>query len=140
MLAQHERIIACAEKIINAEIREMTFKTDTYPSNHDIQDTDAGLKWLPPLLKNFMNKITKSKIQLSSIGQCIVRSARPRSVILPFIFGIGVTLDYTFGSKWLINELARLGYSVPYDEVARFKQNVVYSEKFDKSCLNIPIV
>ena len=127
-----ERIIACAAKIIKAEIREMTFKTDTYPSNHDIWDTDSGLEWLPPLLKNFMNKITKSKIQQASIGQCIVRSARPRSVIPPLVFGIGVTLDYIFGSKWLINELARLGYSVSYDEVVRFKQNVVYSETFDK--------
>ena len=114
---ESERIVACAAKIIKAELKETTFKTDTYPSNHDIRDTDAGLEWLPPLLKNFMNKITKSKIQQASIGQCTVRSTRPRSVIPPLIFGIGVTLDYTFGSKWLINELARLGYSVSYDEV-----------------------
>ena len=65
---ESERIVACAAKIINAEIREMTFKTDTYPSNHVIRDTDAGLEWLPPLLKNFMNKITKSEIQQASIG------------------------------------------------------------------------
>ena len=53
-------------------------------------------------------------------------------LIPPLIFGIGATLDYTFGSKWLINELARLGYSVSYDDAVRFKQNVVYSETFDK--------
>ena len=58
----------------------MIFKTDTYPSNHDIRDTEAGVEWLPPLLKNFMNKITKSTIQQASIGQCIMRSARPRSI------------------------------------------------------------
>ena len=36
-----ERIIACAAKIIKLEIRQMTFKTDTYLSIHDIRDTDA---------------------------------------------------------------------------------------------------
>ena len=34
------------------------------------------------------------------------------------LFGLGVELDHVFGSKWLVNELARLGFSVSYDEAA----------------------
>ena len=35
-------------------------------------------------------------------------------------------MDHIFGSKWLINELFRLGYS--YDDVTRYKQSVVEME------------
>ena len=33
-------------------------------------------------------------------------------------------MDHVFGSKWLINELARLGFSITYDEVVRYKFRV----------------
>jgi len=37
----------------------------------------------------------------------------------------------SFGSKWLINELYRLGFSITYDEVTRYKQSVIQSESLD---------
>ena len=34
-------------------------------------------------------------------------------------------MDHVFGSKWLVNELNRLGFNISYDEVTRFKQSVI---------------
>lgn len=67
----------------------------------------------------------------NSIGHTIVQSSRPRSVITPTLFGVGVETDHVFGSKWLINELSRLGFSVSYDEVVKYKQSVIQSETLE---------
>ena len=40
-------------------------------------------------------------------------------------------MDHVFGSKWLINELSRLGFSITYDEVSRYKQSVIQSESLE---------
>ena len=63
-----------------------------------------------------------------SIGQCIVNAVRPRSCIPPVLFGLGVEVDNIFGSKFLLNELCSLGFSVSPDEVLRYKQSVTENE------------
>ncbi len=73
----------------------------------------------------------RSEIKQNSIGHSIVQSARPRSVITPTLFGLGVEMYHVFGSRWLVNELSRLGFSISYDEVNRYKQSVIQSESFD---------
>ena len=65
-------------------------------------------------------------------------SYRPRSVITPALFGLGVELDHVFGSKWLINELSQLGFSVAYNEVNRYKQSVIQSESLEKLLTEYP--
>ena len=40
-------------------------------------------------------------------------------------------MDHVFGSKWLVNKLSRLGFSITYDEVNRYKQSVIQSESFN---------
>ena len=44
------------------------------------------------------------------------------------MFGLGVDSEKVFGSRWLLTELSRLGFSVSYDEVTRFKRNVIKNE------------
>ena len=61
------------------------------------------------------------------IGQCITQATRPRSIMCPLLFGLGVELNKTFGSKWLAGHISRLGYRISYDEVLRYKQSVVES-------------
>ena len=70
-------------------------------------------------------------IKQNSIGHSIVQSARPRSVITPTLFGVGVEMDHVFGSRWLVDELSRLGFSISYDEVNRYKQSVIESESLN---------
>ena len=48
--------------------------------------------------------------------------------LTPILFGLGMEMDHVFGSKWLINELTQLGFSITYDEVIRYKQSVIQCE------------
>ena len=75
--------------------------------------------------------IPSCQLKQTRIGQAIVQAARPRSVITPILFGLSVEMDHLFGSKWLVNELSHLGFSISYDEVTRSKQYVIQSENLD---------
>ena len=44
-------------------------------------------------------------------------------------------MDHVIGSNWAITELNRLGFSVSYDVVTQFKQNVVQSTDVEDSIL-----
>ena len=43
----------------------------------------------------------------------------------PLLFGLGIAVDHSIGSKWLINELARLGFCISYSEVQHYKQSAM---------------
>ena len=123
-----DRIIKAAAQIIFGEINSKNYNTDLYPSTDDIRDLEKGKEWLPRTLQIFLRTLIKSEIKQVSIGQCILRATMSRSYIPPLRFGLGVELDHVFGSKWLITELARLGYCVSPDEVLLFKQYAVQAE------------
>ena len=74
-----------------------------------------------------MQEFTSSSIKQESIGQFIVKTACPRNVIPPLLFGLGTELDHMFGSRWLIDELFNLGFLVSCSEIQRFKQVVACS-------------
>ena len=133
-----ERIVLAAAKIIKVQIGEMSYSMDFYPSNDNIHDVDASCHWLPSILQMFLQPVVKSTVKRAAIGQCLVRAARPRSVIPPLLFGLGVELDHISGSKWLIMELFRLGYSISYDEVARFRQNSIVSSNIEDVLIQSP--
>ena len=126
-----KRIVCAAAKIIRAEIREKTYDTKSYPTNKDIANVNKGKEWIPHYLQTFLKIIIQSELKQNSIGHSIIQSARPRSVITPTLFGVGVEMDYVFGSRWLVDELSRLGFSISYDEVNRYKQSVIESESLD---------
>lgn len=67
------------------------------------------------------------EMKLTAISHSIVQATRPRSVISLVLFGDG--LDHEFGSKQLLNQLARLGFSITSEEVNRYKQSVVQTEQ-----------
>ena len=123
-----ERIVRTAAKIILDEIRSSKFTCETYPINEDIESIQQGKEWLPNYLRMFMELLIKYPLKQVSIGQAIVNAARPRSVVAPILFATGVEMDHVFGSKWLLTELSRIGFSVGVDEVTRYKQSVVHNE------------
>ena len=86
---------------------------------------EDGDKWIPKSLTQFMSHFVTSEAKRVSINHCIVQSARPRSIITPTPFSVGLYMDKNFGSKSLINFLYRLGFSTSSDEVLRFKQSCV---------------
>ena len=128
---EDERIVTAAAKIIRAEIRECKYDSEFDPTNEDIANIDRGRQWVPRHLQTLLKIIVVSELKQNSIGHCIDQLARPRSVITPTLFGLGVEMDHVFGLKWLINEMSRLGFSISYDEVTRFKQSVIQSESFE---------
>ena len=100
-------------------------------TNEDISSVDKGREWIPHHLQTFLKITVRSELKENSIGYSIIHSARPRSVVTLTLFGIGVEMDHVFGSRWLVNELSRLGFSITYDEVNRYEQSVIQSESFE---------
>lgn len=123
-----ERIIKATARIIREEIRAQQYRKDEYPTSTEISDIENGRAFLPPSLRLLMEKIIPCDVRRNSIGQAIVNATRPRSTIAPILLGVGVELDHVFGSRFAINELCRLGFSVPYDEVVLYKQSVIQDE------------
>ena len=123
-----ERIIVTAAKLILNNIRSAKFNCEFYPTKEDIESCGKGKEWLPDYLKLFLENILKHPLKQASIGQAIINATRPRSCIPPILFGLGVEADHIVGSKWLVNELSRLGFRVSADEVTRCKQSVMENE------------
>lgn len=86
-----------------------------------------------------MKHLINNHLKQVSLGQAIVGAVKSRSCISPVMFGLGIESDKVFGSRWLLTELSRLGFSISYDEVTRYKQFVVTNEnvcQFLKDNLN----
>ena len=114
------RIINAAAKLIREELHAGTYSSVEYPSDCEIKDIEKA--------KEFMPLIPSSQIKQVSIGQAVMQAMRPKTVMAPIMFGLGVEMDHVFGSKWLIDKLHKLGFSISYDEVILFKQSVVQEE------------
>ena len=122
------RIITTAAKLIRQEIQNIHLDTEYYPTTQEIKESTQQNKWCSPLLRMFLSKVVPNEIKQAAVGQCIIIAARPRTATPPLLFGIGVEVDHIFGSRWLIDELFKIGFSVSYSEVNRFKQSIVQTE------------
>ena len=128
-----EEVVKAAAKIIKEEIREMNFSKDFYPSVDEISFSKDGEKWIPESLRMFMKFLVPSRLKQLSLSQCIVQATRPRTVIAPIPFGVGIDIDKSTGCKQLITHLARLGFSVTPEEVSRYKQSAIEGMDNDES-------
>ena len=115
---ESRRIIEAAANLIRAEIREKQYDSSSYPTTEEITSP-----WIPDSLRIFMASFTKSTLKYESIGKCIIKVASPMK-IPPILFALGVEVDHIYRSKWLNDELFKLGFSVSYCEVTRFKHNI----------------
>lgn len=93
------RIVKTAAKIIIAEIAEMVYDVDFYPTDDVVKSMEQGRDFLPVYLLVLMNILLPCPVKQISIGQCIVKAARPRSSLPPIMFGLGIEIDHMFGSK-----------------------------------------
>ena len=97
-----------------------------YPSKLDIKNYYDSF---PPNLRYFMKTLVPNEFKQASIGQAIIKAVKPRSYLPPLLFGQGVELDNLFASKWLINELSHLGFSISYEEITCYNHSVIASEE-----------
>ena len=102
---ESERIISTAAKLILAE-------SEYNPLETEIADIKHCEKLLPANLRKFLQVLVKGRLKKSAIGQSIINCGRPRSAILPIPFGLGVEMDNMFGSRSLVDELSKLGFSI----------------------------
>ena len=111
---------------------------ECYPSKEEITDSvDENSRWMPYLLSTFLSYVVPDTVKRASMCQCIIKSSRPRTALPPLLFGIGIECDHVFGFKWLVNELYRLGFSISYSEVNRFKKSVVVNHSGENSIKNV---
>ena len=52
------------------------------------------------------------------------------------MFGLGIKCDHVFGSKWLVNKLFKLGFSISYSEVNIFKKSAVANPSMGNLVIN----
>lgn len=122
---ESRRIVVAAAKLIRAQIREMDESVASYPTTDAFSNCETAKKWIPTLLSAFMEQVVGAELKRVAISHAIVQASRPRTVMSPVLFGVGVSVDHALGSKWLVEMLSRLGFSLTYDEVTRYKQSVV---------------
>ena len=56
---------------------------------------------------------------------------RPRRLLPPLLFGLGVQLQHQFASRFLIDTLYRLGFSIHYADVMQFQASAAASTGID---------
>ncbi|XP_065643187.1 uncharacterized protein LOC136074898 [Hydra vulgaris] len=105
----------------------MNVNKSVYPSLEDMGDIEYGLKWVPKSLQLFQSYLISVKLRQISLGQCIAQASRPRSMIAPIPYGIGVDIDKSFGTKWLVDHLYKFGFSISTDEFKLFKLSAAVS-------------
>ena len=132
-------IIIAAAKIIKAEIRDMPANIGECPSATDLRSIEFAKQCIPGSLKLLLDYLINSELKRLSLGQCITQASRPRSIIEPIPFGMGVDLDKSFSSKWLIDHLSRFGNSITSDEVLRFKESAIESFETYQSENTMPV-
>ena len=77
------------------------------------------------LLNILLSYVLPEIVKRSSICQCIIKASRPRTALPSLLFSLGIECSHVFGFKWFANELLKLGFSISYSGVSRFKKQVV---------------
>ena len=87
--------------------------------------------YLTPMLDLFLKEIitaTGNEIKRAAIGQSIMQSSRPRSLLCPIQVGLAVQLHNMFGSRILIDFLHKLGYCISYSELLQFESCAAFHQ------------
>ena len=53
-------------------------------------------------------------MKIAAIGQAIMQAARPRVLLAPLQFGLGVQMHHHFASRFLIDSLHKHGFCCSY--------------------------
>ena len=61
---------------------------------------------------------------------------KAKRIVITAKFSLRIECGHVFGFKWLLNELFKLGFSISYCEVNRFKKSVVVNQpwKLSRKC------
>ena len=110
--SEKEAIITTAARFILNDIKSMDKRKDIYPQASQITAMETNLEYLPDSLQLLLQKVIdnkQGKKKIASIGQSIVQTATPRSLLCPLQLGLGVMVHHMSGSKMLVDCLSSLG-------------------------------
>jgi hypothetical protein len=111
-MSEKEAIITTAARLILNDIKNMEKGKDIYPPATEIKSLSSNLNYLPDSLHLFLQKVIdnkQGKKKIASIGQSIVQTATPRSLVCPLQLGLGVMIHHMSGSKMMVDCLNNLG-------------------------------
>ena len=114
-------MIKAAADIIHSDIKSMASSREEYPDSTAIEN---HRNYIPETLRQFLEQVIRKKdasLKISAIGQALVQSTRPNTVIAPLQIGPAVQMHRTFGSSFLIDILSHLGFCISYIEVRKFE-------------------
>ena len=109
----------------------MPSSREEYPDSTAIEN---HRNYIPETLRQFLEQVIRKKdanLKISAIGQALVQTTRPNTVIAPLQIGLAVQMHRTFGSRFLIDTLSHLGFCTSYTEVRKFELNAAVFHGID---------
>ena len=128
------KLVQAAAKLIKEDIKAIETFHDMYPFCNNLKSEEASIKYLPDTLRVLLEGLfagKKAGVKVASIGQAMMQATRPRVLLAPLQFGLGVQLYHHFASRFLIDSLHHHGFCCSYQEVQRFEQNAAQSHGTD---------
>ena len=128
--SQKIRLVQTASKLIMSDIKLVETENNCYPSYGDFESQDKCISFLHETLEVLI--VGKGeKMKIASIGQEIMQAARPRVLLAPLQFVLGVQMHHHFASHFLIDALHYHGFYCAYNEVQQFEGNATLSYNTD---------
>jgi hypothetical protein len=123
-------VIRAAARLLRSDLKAMETPDDKhYPLIET--DLEKHVQYLPTTLQLLLEEMfsgKKTSLKVAAIGQALLQSSRPRSVLAPMQIGLAVQLHHNFASRFLIYTLHHLGFCSSYQEVLLYKQNAVVEQ------------
>lgn len=121
-----DNIILASAKILKTKIKSMQYSNEEYPSFEEI--LNGGVDSMPPKLQMFMDalslprKPSQAHVKKSlAIQNAIVSLIRPR-FISPLLLGIGTIIHRRTTSRYIVDILNAVGFSLPYQELLKMQK------------------
>ena len=70
------------------------------------------IDFLPPSLRLLIEILIGPSLKQVSLGKSLLKFIKPNTVPPPLLFGLQVKIYHATGSKTLLIELVKLGYSI----------------------------
>lgn len=104
------KLVQAAAKLIKEDIKAVETAHEVYPHCNDLTSQEAGIEYLPNTLLKELFAEKKAGVKMASIGQAMMQATRPRVLLAPLQFGLGVQLYHQFSSRFLIDSLHHHGF------------------------------
>ena len=123
-------LLKAAAELLKEDIKLVATNPEQYPDLTTNKLSDC-LEGVPESLRKFLQLLFSGKeesIKHAFIGQAVMQAVRPKVLMVPLQMQLGVQLHHVFRSRFLIDQLHKLGVSCPYHEVLKFEKNAAVSQ------------